>query len=82
MAFDLDHALRYLIAAEGSDLHLKVPSYPLIRLHGHLEAIPDTERLVLSVRTVDHHVSAILRKLGAPNRGRARAEAARLGIVG
>ena len=45
MAFDLDHALRYLIAAEGSDLHLKVPSYPLIRLHGHLEAIPGTERL-------------------------------------
>ena len=45
MPFDLDHALRYLIAAEGSDLHLKVPSYPLIRLHGHLEAIPDTERL-------------------------------------
>jgi twitching motility protein PilT len=45
MAFDLDHALRYLIAAEGSDLHLKVPSYPLIRLHGRLEAIPDTERL-------------------------------------
>jgi twitching motility protein PilT len=45
MAFDLDHALRYLIAAEGSDLHLKVPSYPLIRLHGQLEAIPGTERL-------------------------------------
>ena len=45
MAFDLDHALRYLIAAEGSDLHLKVPSYPLIRLHGHLEPIPGTERL-------------------------------------
>src|ERR671924_1872290 len=45
MAFDLDRALRYLIAAEGSDLHLKVPSYPLIRLHGHLEPIPDTERL-------------------------------------
>ena len=45
MAFDLDHALRYLIAAEGSDLHLKVPSYPLIRLYGRLEPIPDTERL-------------------------------------
>ena len=45
MAFDLDRALRYLIAAEGSDLHLKVPSYPLIRLHGRLEPIPDTERL-------------------------------------
>jgi twitching motility protein PilT len=45
MAFDLDHALRYLIAAEGSDLHLKIPSYPLVRLHGSLEAIPGTERL-------------------------------------
>ena len=45
MAFDLDHALRYLIAAEGSDLHLKVPSYPLIRLHGKLEPIAGTERL-------------------------------------
>ena len=45
MAFDLDHALRYLIAAEGSDLHLKIPSYPLVRLHGALEPIPGTERL-------------------------------------
>src|SRR5215210_428708 len=45
MAFDLDRALRYLIASEGSDLHLKVPAYPLIRQHGHLTAIPDTERL-------------------------------------
>src|SRR3954465_8792148 len=45
MAFDLDHALRYLIAAEGSGLHLKVPSYPLIRLHGSLEPISGTERL-------------------------------------
>src|SRR3954453_8367266 len=45
MAFDLGHALRYLIAAEGSDLHLKIPSYPLVRLHGALEPIPGTERL-------------------------------------
>src|SRR5215213_3267004 len=45
MPFDLDHALRYLIAAEGSDLHLKVPAYPLVRLHGVLEPITDTERL-------------------------------------
>ena len=29
------------------------------------------ERLYLSTRTVDHHVSAILRKLGAGNRARA-----------
>src|SRR5688500_16953441 len=45
MPFDLDHALRYLIAAEGSDLHLKVPAYPLVRLHGKLEPINGTERL-------------------------------------
>jgi twitching motility protein PilT len=45
MAFDLDHALRYLIAAEGSDLHLKIPAHPLVRLHGGLEPIPGTERL-------------------------------------
>jgi DNA-binding CsgD family transcriptional regulator len=38
------------------------------------------ERLVLSVRTVDHHVSSILRKLGVPTRSRASAEAVRLGI--
>src|SRR5215212_6584495 len=45
MPFDLDHALRYLIAAEGSDLHLKVPAYPLVRLHGKLEPITGSERL-------------------------------------
>jgi twitching motility protein PilT len=39
MAFDLHHALRYLVACEGSDLHLKVPAPPMIRLHGELEPI-------------------------------------------
>ena len=37
-------------------------------------------RLTLSSRTVENHVSAILRKLGAQTRGQAGAQAARLGI--
>jgi twitching motility protein PilT len=45
MPFDLDAALRHLVAHEGSDLHLKVPSPPLIRLHGGLEPISGSERL-------------------------------------
>ena len=39
-------------------------------------------RLVVSIRTVDNHVSAILRKLGVPNRAEARAAAIRLGLTG
>jgi len=39
------------------------------------------ERLFLSPRTVDHHVSAILRKLRAKSRGEAVAEAGRLGLL-
>ena len=39
-------------------------------------------KLFLSEKTVDHHVSAILRKLGVRTRGQAAAEAARLGIAG
>jgi DNA-binding NarL/FixJ family response regulator len=39
------------------------------------------ERLVLSRRTVDHHVSAILRKLDASTRGEAVANATRIGLL-
>ena len=38
-------------------------------------------RLFLSTKTVDHHVSAILRKLGARTRGEAGAQALRLGLL-
>ena len=39
------------------------------------------ERLFLAEKTVDHHVSALLRKLGARTRGEASAAAVRLGLL-
>jgi DNA-binding NarL/FixJ family response regulator len=39
-----------------------------------------SERLFLSSKTVEHHVAAILRKLGASGRHEAGAEARRLGL--
>jgi len=38
-------------------------------------------RLTLSGKTVDHHVSAVLGKLGVPSRGQAAATAHRLGLL-
>ena len=38
-------------------------------------------RLILSEKTVGHHVSSVLRKLGEPTRSRAVAAALRLGII-
>src|SRR4051812_4974207 len=43
--FDLDDALRYLLVHEGSDLHLKVPAPPIVRVHGRMTPIEGAERL-------------------------------------
>jgi twitching motility protein PilT len=43
--FDIDEALRYLIVNEGSDLHLKVPSHPIVRVHGDMVPIEGSEPL-------------------------------------
>jgi DNA-binding NarL/FixJ family response regulator len=40
------------------------------------------DRLVVSVRTVDNHVRAVLEKLDAPTRRRAAARAGELGLLG
>ena len=43
--FDIDAALMKVIEMEGSDLHLKVPSQPIIRRHGKLVPIEGSEPL-------------------------------------
>jgi twitching motility protein PilT len=45
MAFDLQRALHAVVEQGGSDLHMKVPSRPLIRLRGELTPIEDTDPL-------------------------------------
>ena len=45
MSFDIDAALRYVVEHEGSDLHVKVPSPPMARIHGELRPIEGAEPL-------------------------------------
>ena len=60
--FDVDAALRYVVEREGSDLHVKVPSPPMARIHGELRAVEgaeplspeDTEAALGHVLTADH----------------------------
>jgi twitching motility protein PilT len=43
--FDLEEALRYVVTSEGSDLHLKVPRPPHVRVHGQLRPIEGSDPL-------------------------------------
>ena len=61
--FEIDAALRRLVEANGSDLHLKVGSAPLMRVHGALGPIPDeptlrredTERVLDQILPTEEH---------------------------
>src|SRR4051794_35861606 len=61
MAIDVDLALRQLVEMGGSDLHLKVPSRPMVRLDGaltpleqHYHLTPeDTESALREILTDD-----------------------------
>jgi twitching motility protein PilT len=57
--FDIDAALRYVIEREGSDLHVKVPSPPMARIHGDLVPVEGTEPLTPedTERALDHILS-------------------------
>jgi twitching motility protein PilT len=46
--FDVKAAMRELVEKEGSDLHLKVGSSPLFRVHGELTVLPGGETLTRS----------------------------------
>jgi twitching motility protein PilT len=43
--FDIDAGLRYVVERDGSDLHVKVPSPPVARVHGELHSIEGAEPL-------------------------------------
>jgi len=56
--FDVESALRELVAKQGSDLHLKVGSRPLYRVDGALAPAPDGPEL--SAEDTEHALHALL----------------------
>jgi len=66
----------------GNAAHLTAREVEVIRLLADgLRNGEIAERLVVSTRTIDHHVSAVLRKLGVKSRGEAVAAASRSGLL-
>ena len=69
MAFDLQRSLHAVVERGGSDLHLKVPSQPLIRLQGELTPIEgseplgpaDTERVLREMLTASERLAEFAR---------------------
>ncbi|MEX0993376.1 MAG: PilT/PilU family type 4a pilus ATPase [Solirubrobacterales bacterium] len=69
MAFDLQAALRMVVEQEGSDLHLKVPSPPRIRIKGMLHPVEgaepltpdDTEKVLREMLTASDRLSEFAR---------------------
>jgi len=56
--FDIDAALRTLVDREGSDLHVKVPSPPTLRVHGRLSHLEDHEALTPEdTEAAFHHIA-------------------------
>ncbi len=43
---DVDSALKHMFTVGGSDLHVKVPAPPMMRLNGVLTPIPDTDKVM------------------------------------
>jgi twitching motility protein PilT len=55
--FDLHEALQYVVRQEGSDLHLKVPSRPVIRVHGQLTPLQHYDPVTAEdTKRVLHHM--------------------------
>jgi DNA-binding CsgD family transcriptional regulator len=78
-ARDVRHGPRAATRASPSGLTARELDVLLLVAEGRRNA-EIAARLFLSERTVGHHVSAILRKLGVASRGQAAAEARKLGI--
>jgi DNA-binding CsgD family transcriptional regulator len=77
---DVRHGPRRATAANPAGLTARQLEVIALVAEGRRNA-EIAEQLFLSEKTVEHHVAAILRKLGASTRGEAASQAAALGIV-